>query len=583
MFRSIQWRIAVPFVLLILGSMVGLGFYLVSSVRETQTDNLRIRLEAEAMLIAETSLPMLLNSEDNSLDELSKTLGERIETRVTIIARDGTVLGDSQEDPRTMENHAGRTEVIDALETGRGESIRFSTTLGQRLMYIAVPIADQEQVFGVARVALPMTEVDGTISRVTNTIIAATVIAGTVAVLAGLFIARATTQPIKEVTRAARRIAAGELDQKIAIPAGDESGQLAQAFNEMSLHLRKTMGEISDERNKLSAILSSLADGIIITDDGGEIILVNPAAERLLGFKKNKALGRQFIEVVRDYEIDELLGLCLKTKSEQTAQIEAGTPGRFLRIIAIPLNTNRPTGALVLFQDLTELRNLQTMRRELVGNISHELRTPLTTIKAIVETLKDGAVDDQEVVRGFLTSIDGEVDRMTQIVAELTELSRIETGKAELNLEKTDPNLLLKEVVARLNPYAERQGIAITTDLTENLPTVNVDRERIRQVMTNLIHNAVKFSPQGSEVTISIRQEGSSVSVSIADNGIGIAGKDLPHVFERFYKADRSRSGGGTGLGLAIAKHIVQAHGGKISARSEEGKGSVFSFTLPLL
>jgi two-component system phosphate regulon sensor histidine kinase PhoR len=242
----------------------------------------------------------------------------------------------------------------------------------------------------------------------------------------------------------------------------------------------------------------------------------------------------------------------------------------------------RLNGALLLFQDLTELRSLQTMRREFVGNVSHELRTPLSAIKAIVETLKGGAIDDKEIASDFLTKVEGEIDRMTQMVAELIELSRIETGQAKLRLESTNLNQLIEQVIARLSPQAERQKVAISTKFAADLPLVSTDAERIQQALLNIVHNAIKFTPSGGKVTVSTDVQGNSVVVSVADTGIGISKEDLPHIFERFYKADKSRSKGGTGLGLAIAKHIVQAHGGTIRVQSEEGKGSVFSFSLPL-
>jgi two-component system phosphate regulon sensor histidine kinase PhoR len=583
MFRSIQWRIAIPIILLILASMGILGYYLVNFARNTQIDNLRSQLKSEARLTAEASQPRFLDPQQrDTIDDLTKNLGREIDTRVTIIASDGTVLGDSEEDPLTMENHATRPEVIDALALGIGESTRYSTTLGQRMMYVAVPITSQGEIVGVARVALSLSAVETSVSHVVRTIIIAMAIAASLAILATTLITRSISQPIKQVTKAAQRIASGKLDQKIPVLTSDESGQLAQAFNEMSLSLKEMVKTISEERSKLATILSSMADGVIMTDSEGTIMLANPAAENLFDFKKNEVVGRPLIEVVHDYEIDEVLKSCLKTAREQTTQLESGAARRFIRVIAIPLMTERLTGALVLFQDLTELRSLQTMRRELVGNISHELRTPLATIKAIVETIQDGAIDDKEATKKFLARVNDEVDRMTQMLAELTELSRIESGKAKLKLETVNLNLIIEDVIARLNPYAKSQRVALLSELPDDLPPVHADNERIRQVITNLVHNAIKFTPSGGKAIISAKPERDSLVVSVCDTGIGISKEDLPHVFERFYKADKARAGGGTGLGLAIAKHVVQAHGGNIWAQSEEGKGSTFSFSLPL-
>ncbi len=312
-----------------------------------------------------------------------------------------------------------------------------------------------------------------------------------------------------------------------------------------------------------------------------KIVLANPAAEKLFKFKQSQIIDKPLIEAIPDHEIDSLAKKCLSTASEQSAQIDSMN-GRFLRVISVPITTGEIKGALILFQDLTEIRSLQTMRREFVGNISHELRTPLAAIKAIVDTLRDGAIDDRVAATDFLDRLDIEVDGMTQMVNELIELSRIETGKIKLKLEPVNLNTLAEEVITRLTPQADRHQISISTKLYSDLPLVQADRERIQQVMVNILHNAIKFTPSGGKIEVSTGLDGQTVITQVSDTGIGISQEDLPHIFERFFKADKSRSSGGTGLGLAIAKHTVQIHGGNVWVRSELGKGSTFGFSLPL-
>jgi len=584
LFRSIQWRITIWFVLLVIVSMAVLGAYLTSSVRSNQLTTLRTQLENEAKITAEASLPGFYGQEGGSdLDPLAKNLGSQIDARITIIALDGTVLGDSNEDPAAMENHAARPEVKDALATGIGESTRYSTTLGTQMMYVAVPITGESEIIGIARVALPLTQVESSVNSIIVIIIIAMVITAVLVILAAWFITRVTTRPIRELTRASREIASGEFGHKISVGTKDESGQLAHAFNEMSSKLKEMLATVSEDKARLSGILDNMADGVLLTDTEGNIILTNNAARSLLNIGDKDTEGRPLIEVVREFEFNELLNMCLQTGREQISQFESSISNRFLRVIAIPFADDRPGGALLLIQDLTEVRSLQTMRREMVGNISHEFRTPLAGLKAMVETLQDGAVDDREVTEDFLSRIEVEVDRMTQLVAELTELSRIETGKAELKLEPVELNGLIEEAVAQLKPQAERQKLSLETALANDLPAVPADKDRLRQVMVNLIHNAIKFNRPGGSIKIRTESSDDSVIVEVSDTGTGIAGEDLPHIFERFYKADKSRAGQGSGIGLAIAKHVVESHGGEIRVRSEEGKGATFSFSLPLM
>jgi len=558
-----------------------LGIYLTASVKNTQIENLRFHLEQEARITAEAVLPSLLG-QDGVPDALAKKLGQEIDSRVTIIALNGVVLADSIENPADMENHATRPEVVDALAQGIGQSTRYSTTLNEQMMYVAVTIDNQGTAAGIARVALPLTRVEQNVNHITRIIILATVIITVLAVLAAWLITRRVTQPVRQLTKASRVISSGQLGQKITVSTKDEIGQLAQAFNEMSSSMKNTVDTMSTEKNRLSSILANMADGVIMTDAAGVIVLANRAAGGLLGFKEENAADKPAIEVVHDHEIDELLKKCLNTGNEKTIQFESGAKRRYLRAIAVPLRSQgRLSGVVILLQDLTELRNMQTMRRELVGNISHELRTPIAGIKAMAETLRDGAIEDKDAARDFLSRIENEADRLTQMVTELTQLSRIESGRAELKIEPVNLNSLADEIITEMSALAERQQIRLFTQLVPDLPSVPADKDRIRQTLINLVHNAIKFNQPNGNVTVSTGYDGNSVTVNVADTGIGISQDDLPHVFERFFKADKARTGGGSGLGLAIAKHTIQAHGGEIHAQSQEGKGSTFTFSLP--
>jgi two-component system, OmpR family, phosphate regulon sensor histidine kinase PhoR len=581
MTRSLYWKIIIPFALLVLIGMLGLGLYTVHSSRADELDHLRSYLINEAWLVSDDALPGFENpAVATDPQTIARTTGDQIKARVTIIARDGTVLGDNYEDPSTLENHANRPEVIAALSSGVGVSTRFSVSTRQNMMYAAVPIQAGGSQLGVARVSLPLTDVENSVGGAIRTIAWATAIAGLAVALGAALIARMITRPLRKMTRAALGISAGQFERQLDIRSGDELGRLGRAFDKMSANLKAELTTLTEERRKLLTILSSVADGVILAGPRTEILVVNPAAESLFKFKSENSIGRPLIEVIFNHEIEQLLKKTLATNEKQSTQMET-ISGRFLQVLAVPLKMDGTAGALLLFQDLTELRSLQTMRREFVGNVSHELRTPLAAIKAIVETLQGGAIDEP-VARDFLNKVNSEVDSLTQIVNELIELSRIETGKTRLDFGPADLNAAIEEVVVRLSPQAERKQLSITKELQPDLPLVEVDLPKIEEVITNILHNAVKFTPPGGQINLRSRSSPDSVVIEIKDSGIGISAADLPHIFERFFKADKSRSGAGSGLGLAISKHIIQAHVGEIRVESELGKGSIFSFRLPL-
>jgi two-component system phosphate regulon sensor histidine kinase PhoR len=580
MFRSIRWRIALAFTALIIVSLIGLSIFITKTVREHYIETLETQLTSQALLVGDSISPYLAAGDTITIDMLSKQYGEQVNTRITIIGSDGTVLGDTYEDPAAMENHGNRPEVKESLVNSTGSNIRYSATLGYNMLYVAVPIYVDNVPAGTARVSIPLTSVEQSLRRINVAIVIGACIAAAVAILLAFWITRVITGPVKTLTRMSRKISEGHLDQKIHLTSHDEIGELATVFNHMAEQLKTTVDLLTGQRDRLAVLLAHIGDGIIVTDRNAIVTLINRTAEKIFHTENDKAQGCTFIELVRDHEIDEIMQRCIETGEKQTGLVHYRAKRLFLGVIVTLLPDKG--GCIVLLQDLTELRRLETIRRDFISNISHELRTPLSSIKALAETLKEGAIEDKPVAKDFLERIDGEVDRLAQMVQELSDLSRIESGEAPLQKSFFDASDVMTTVVQRMQAQADRAGVSLTVDASQQLPRIHGDRYRIEQVLVNLIHNAIKFTPAGGRITASGIISDGFMQFSVTDTGEGIPADDLNRIFERFYKADKARTGSGTGLGLAIAKHVVAAHGGNIWVESKEGKGSTFFFTIPL-
>lgn len=415
-----------------------------------------------------------------------------------------------------------------------------------------------------------------------------------VAIVLATIIAERTTRPVRRLTQVAQKIAGGDLTARVIPTSRDEVGQLTHAFNDMAEQLRLQVNTLAEEQERLESILAHMAGGVLITDESGRVQLTNPAADTLLNTSNDKAVGTPFAQVVRHHHFIEAWQRCQQQETPQVEIVEiakgAGWQHElFLQIIVTPLqeigrdraeHDYLPT--LVILQDLTPIRRLETVRRDFISNISHELRTPLASLKAVVETLRDGALDDPPAAQRFLARAEHEVESLTQMVRELLELSRIESGKVPLRLAPTHIADVILPAVERLSTLAENEGVELIVDIPAGLPPTLADNTRVQQVVSNLVHNAIKFTPAGGTIHLIAQQKGHHIITQVRDTGSGIPASDLPRIFERFYKADRARSSGGTGLGLAIARHLIEAHNGHIWVKSKEGQGSTFYFSLPL-
>ncbi len=378
----------------------------------------------------------------------------------------------------------------------------------------------------------------------------------------------------------AKQVRAQNFDTQI-----NELETLSSAISSLVSTFDLRHSTLDAERARLAAVLEQMTDGVLIADSQGIVQFANPAAGKL--FQSSNPVHHSLTEVIRHHQLVEAWRRCVQTGELQSESVEVPARHQYLQLIVVP--DAHASGSLLLVQDLTRIRRLETVRRDFISNLSHELRTPLASLKALTETLQDGALDDPPAARHFMDQIQVEVDALSQMVTELLELSRIESGRLALDLQPVSPSVLLSSASQRMQLQAERAGLSLRLECADDLPKVNIDSQRLEQVLVNLIHNAVKFTRAGGEVALGaeIAPEGGSavreVRFAVRDTGIGIPAEDVPRIFERFYRVDKSRAGGGTGLGLSIAKHIVEAHGGKIWAESIEGRGSTFYFSIPLV
>ncbi len=428
-------------------------------------------------------------------------------------------------------------------------------------------------------------DVDETGSSFVGTVVLTLAVTGGIVVAFSLLLAGLVVRSIKRslgrLSAAVQRLAEGDLDHRVPSGLVPEVRELAEALNVMAYSLKGKLAGFSGDRDKLSTILATMTDGVALLDHEGRTTLVNPAARDFLALPADVEDGQRFIEMVRDHELSALVSRCRETKTPQSLDLQLTQGRRHLNVIATPLSLQGEEGVLLVLHDLTQARRVETTRREFVANVSHELRTPLASIKASAETLVEGASEDPIAARQFLDRISLNVDRMSLLVQELLDLSRLESGEVKLNLSSIDVYGTIQDVVEIHRESARAKGVELMVDRLTPVPDAVADEARLQQVLSNLVENAIKFTPAGGQVHIDVASREGWLEVSVADPGIGMTPDELHHVFERFYKVNRSFNHGGTGLGLAIAKHIVQSHGGRIWAESRVGEGSTFTFTIP--
>ncbi|MDD5567701.1 MAG: ATP-binding protein [Candidatus Omnitrophica bacterium] len=581
-------KLILLYVFVILISFGLTSFFLDKNLEENSLSNIQSSLISEAYLIEnQISVESLKRGDVFSLDALVKVLSPKIRSRITIIDKEGKVLADSERSPKDtlkMENHSSRPEISSVLSGGKiGIDTRFSHTLGIDMLYIALPIKDNNQPLGVLRLALPLGDVQKTLSTIRKIVFLGLLLALGFAFVLGYIVTTRITKPINRIIQASRRFSEGDFTHRIISHSKDEIGELSFTLNKMAQDLEDKIREIRQQNQELSAIFNSMIEGIIVVDKTSRIVSVNPAIEKIFGILNAEAQSKTFLEAIRNNEISEIINNVLTQGKSLSVEVTLVLPGhRIFEVNAVPIFENDSVnGCLVVIHDITEIRRLETIRRDFVANVSHELKTPLTSIKGFVETLLEGALDDKENNRNFLKIIRNHAERLNSLVNDLLSLSYLESKNISFEINDVKLSRVADEVILGFGSQLRKKRIEIVNGLAPDI-LVKADEERIKQVFTNLIDNALKFNREKGAIKIYSEELDGKIRVIVEDSGIGIPEKDIPRIFERFYRVDKARSRelGGTGLGLSIVKHIVELHGGMVGVESSEGSGSRFFFTL---
>jgi two-component system phosphate regulon sensor histidine kinase PhoR len=577
-------RLFVPYLLLICAAMTILGFLEVRRLRDSFVERKQQSLREQSRLMSEIVTPMLTADRRDDLNQQVKRLGASLGCRVTVIKSDGTVIADNEADPATMENHRQRPEIIQAISNGEGVSVRDSTTVHEPLLYFASRLDGGAASPHYLRMSVHLRQLNDELMVLYGRLATATVITMLAAGAICYYFARKHAAPLVELTAFADALAQGQLTKRLQPLGNGEVATLTGALNSMAESLSRLIDQSAKDKAELLAMLASMSEGVIATDVTQRIRLSNAAALRLLDIGDTAIDGKLLWEVTWQESILRTANQVLETREATTVRV-GPIAARHLDVAICPFPlSGTPAGLVLVAHDVTESVRYQDLRKEFVANVSHELRTPLSVIKGFAETLADGAMNDAKKGPHYLGLIEKHTDQLTNLVNDLLDLAKLEGHPTLPQYGSVDLGTLAKQVVENLRPAAEKKQQILALQSHPALPAVKGNADYLERAVTNLVDNAIKYTPAGGKISVSVDANETSVTVKVADSGIGIPDADLPRIFERFYRVDRSRSRdmGGTGLGLSIVKHVVQAHGGTVGVTSSAQTGSTFTLSFPV-